>query len=103
MNGMNWTTLALPVGLTDSVQLCLRETSGSTRAACQAGPTQAKSATSEVPAEAMEFLLFWVRDDVVEVVSITLDGEMKTPPSRDSGLPDITGFVVLLGAQGGVA
>ena len=41
--------------------------------------------------------------DVVEPVGVALDREVKPPPSRDPGLPEVARLVVLLGAQGGVA
>lgn len=34
--------------------------------------------------------LFRVGDDVVESVGVTLDGEVKPPPSGDPGLPEVT-------------
>ena len=38
-----------------------------------------------------------------EAVGVTLDGEIQAPPAVDSGLPDVTGLIVLLGPEGGMA
>jgi len=44
-----------------------------------------------------------MRNDVVEMVGVSLNGEIKTPPLCDSGLPDVTCLIVLLGLERGVA
>jgi hypothetical protein len=52
---------------------------------------------------ALEAWLFRMRHDINEVVGVAYDTEIKTPPTIDSGLPDVLGLVVLLGSQGWVA
>ncbi len=42
-------------------------------------------------------------DEVYEVVRVAFDLEIKAPPAVDSGLPDVAGLVVLLGAERRVA
>ncbi len=44
-----------------------------------------------------------MRQEREKAVRIPLDGEIKVPPSVDTGLSDILGLVVLLGPERGVA
>src|SRR6267378_2543428 len=43
---------------------------------------------------------FWVGDDIMEVVSTTLDSKVKTPPFCHPGLPDSACFIVFFRAKG---
>ena len=43
-----------------------------------------------------------MRDDGVELVSIPLNREVESPVASYSGLPDVSHFIVLLGAQTGM-
>ena len=45
---------------------------------------------------------FRVRDDGVEVVRIPVNGKVEPPVASYPGLPDVSCFIVLLGAQTGM-
>ncbi len=46
--------------------------------------------------------LFRMGHEINEGVDVTRDGEVKAPPAIHARLPDVTGFIVLLGSEGGV-
>ena len=45
--------------------------------------------------------LFRMGHEINEVVDITRDGEIKAPSAIHARLPDVTGFIVLLGSEEG--